>query len=64
MICPRCSEGRAEILDSRERMDFVYRSRKCNKCGYKFATREYFHHVIEDNARKQVKFKRQLVSKL
>ena len=43
MICPACKgEGTSRVLESRERKDYVYRRRMCEKCGYEYKTREVF----------------------
>ena len=41
MICPRCGNGRTGVYNTRDvKCGEVKRSRKCNKCGYTFHTRE------------------------
>lgn len=39
MKCPECKRESNQIIDTRDRKDYVYRRREC-LCGYRFATYE------------------------
>ena len=40
MNCPKCNCDILTTVDSRKRLNEVYRRRKCEKCGYRFTTSE------------------------
>lgn len=43
MICENCgSNKQSRVIESRERQKFMYRKRKCLKCGYEYITHETF----------------------
>ena len=39
MTCPICG-GDTKVINSRDRVDYVYRRRKCVICGHLFTTEE------------------------
>lgn len=49
MICPRCGDGKTKVYNTRDiDCGAVKRSRKCDKCGYIFHTREITKAVFEE----------------
>ena len=40
MICPKCSNDKTMIVDSRSNDDNAYRRRFCSECGHRFTTVE------------------------
>jgi transcriptional regulator NrdR family protein len=40
MLCPKCENGKAMVLDTRYSYDEVYRKRQCKECKYTFYTEE------------------------
>ena len=40
MICPNCGNDNDYVIDTRKRKKFIYRKRKCFKCGCRFITHE------------------------
>lgn len=42
MICPKCKFKMTSVIDSRKKSSgyLTRRRRKCNKCGYRFTTKE------------------------
>ena len=41
MKCPNCG-SRVNVIDSREKNGVIERVRECQKCAYKFLTKEQF----------------------
>lgn len=51
MKCPVCAEP-TKVVDSRKKIDHLYRRRECKACGTRFSTREipyHFKFVPKDN---------------
>ena len=40
MKCPKCSNRRLSVLDTKPGPEFVRRFRQCKKCGHRFKTME------------------------
>ena len=40
MKCPNCGANESHVIESRRRPDFIYRRRRCVKCGCRFITHE------------------------
>lgn len=41
MICPYCG-SKSTIIDTRQRLTYVYRHQRCRSCRRMFSTREYY----------------------
>lgn len=40
MNCPQCDHGKSKTLETRKSKTLTRRRRQCNKCGWRFTTRE------------------------
>ena len=40
MKCPYCNSDKSEVVDKRNRKDFIWRRRYCLNCGKRFTTKE------------------------
>ena len=59
MTCPKCSNEKTKIVDSRADEDSVWRRRECQGCGYRFNTIEidedYYERLVRQNDKGRIK---------
>lgn len=51
LTCPQCKQSYgSKVIDTRDKLEIVYRKRKCANCGHVYGTREF---VVPARRRKE-----------